>query len=809
MSEKKKPELLSPAGTMESLKAAVNNGADAVYVGGTQFSARQYAGNFNIDELKEAVDYCHLRNIKLYVTVNTIYKDKEMKEFIKFIAQIYEMGIDAVIIQDIGAVSLIKQNFPKLRLHASTQLTVNSLADVKALEERGFSTVVLSRELNLKEIDEIIKKSNVKIETFVHGALCVSYSGQCIMSSMLGGRSGNRGRCAQTCRLPFTLYNGYKKGQEGHLLSPKDIQTITILPQLIEAGISSFKIEGRMKSPEYVAGVTAIYRKYIDLYFKDPKNYKVDEKDMKILLQLFNRGGFTEGYYLNHSGSGMMSFERPKNWGVKTGHVESYDKKFGRVSIRTREPLSPGDGIEIWTQKEPHTGSNINKASKAGEVISLMVKGDVNKNDVVYKTHDKALFDDLRRSFVKDTRTQKINGKFKMYINQPMEFIIWDNKGNEVHVFGDAVQSAENQPLSLEKIKNQLFKTGGTPFEFENIEIEGDENVYIGMSLLNKVRREAIEALEDKIISSYRNKKKELAVNPYENEAQFKYDKKLNVLVNNILQFKAVIACEGIKILYFEINEDFEENYESCIKECKKAGIQLFAAIPRVYRSYSEKIYSKFIDNLKSSDIDGFLVRSIGQFDEFKKCGKKIVVDFNLNVYNSQAVKFWEEEKADLICISPELNVTEINAMATENCEMLVYGHMPLMTTHQCPVGAYAGNKKEGMFCDLKNTANEYYLKDRKNESFPLFLDCKNCVCTILNGKPLFTLKFFEEILATPTGSIRLMFTIEDAKTTERIIKAYYESLNDWVDRSAATNNLINEMSEKGSTKGHYFRGIE
>ncbi len=295
MSFGKKPELLSPAGSMESLKAAVNNGCDAVYLGGKAFSARQYAGNFSLQELEEACDYCHLRGVKVYVTVNTLYKEEELKGFLEFVSRLYEMGADALIMQDAGAARLVREHFPDFPLHASTQMTANSLADVEYWAGQGFRKVVLSRELSLEEIQEITAHTDAEIETFIHGALCVCYSGQCIMSSILGGRSGNRGRCAQTCRLPYTLYRGYDNIAEGYLLSPKDIATVDILPQLIEAGIASLKIEGRMKNPEYVAGVTGIYRKYIDMAFDSPATYAVDPQDKKALAQLFNRGGFTEG----------------------------------------------------------------------------------------------------------------------------------------------------------------------------------------------------------------------------------------------------------------------------------------------------------------------------------------------------------------------------------------------------------------------------------------------------------------------------------------------------------------------------------
>ncbi len=342
-------ELLSPAGSMESVYAAVNNGCNAVYIGGKHFSARQYANNFSPEEMEQVCDYCHVRGVKVYVTVNILYKQKEIPALLKYIKQLYEMGVDALILQDIGAAKVIQKYFP-IPLHASTQLTSNNLQDIDFLYQQGFSKIVLSRELSLEEVKYIAQNTEAEIEVFVHGALCVCYSGQCIMSSMLGGRSGNRGRCAQTCRLPYTLYQGYDKIEQGHLLSPKDMQTITILPQIIESGVASLKIEGRMKNPEYVAGVTQIYRKYLDLYANSPENYEVDTKDLKILMQLFNRGGFTEGYYQTNAGRDMMSIERPKTWGLKTGFVDSYNEKAGRVTIRTREPLVPGDGIEIWTK---------------------------------------------------------------------------------------------------------------------------------------------------------------------------------------------------------------------------------------------------------------------------------------------------------------------------------------------------------------------------------------------------------------------------------------------------------------------------
>jgi len=802
------PELLSPAGSIESVYAAVNNGCDAIYIGGKYFSARQYANNFSMEELEQACDYCHLRGVKVYVTVNTLYKQKEIPSFLNYVKQLYEMGVDALIVQDIGVAELIKKYFADMPLHASTQLTTNNLKDVNFLYQQGFSKIVLSRELSLQEVKYIAENTEADIEVFVHGALCVCYSGQCIMSSILGGRSGNRGRCAQTCRLPYTLYRQYDKIKEGHILSPKDIQTITILPQIIESGVSSLKIEGRMKSPEYVAGVTQIYRKYLDLYENSPESYEVDNKDIKILTQLFNRGGFTEGYYNTNAGSDMMSIERPKTWGLKTGFVDSYNEKIGKVTIRTREPLVAGDGIEIWTQKEPHVGSNISRASKAGEFISLKIEGNISKNDVVYKTHDKALEDALKKTWEKDIRKLTIYGKLRAKKGLPLYYQIWDNKGNVIYKEGDIVETAQKQSLSIEKLKQQAMKTGATPFYIECLEIEADDDIYIGISSINEIRRAVTDALQNAIIKKSKRKALEFQKEKRKQMPIIKI-KKINVLVNTIEQFDVVTSDRRVHIIYCELTEDFKKNYNKYIEKCHKNNIKLYAALPRIERKQSEGLYTEAIQILKQSNIDGFLVRSSGQFFDIANTDKKITIDYTMNVLNGESVDFWQQKGADTVCVSLENNLQEINSMANKQCEMVVYGYLPLMVTQQCPIGNFAGGKTSGIYCSEKDNDDLYFLKDRKGMKFPLMTDCKQCVCTILNGKPLFTLKFYDEILESTTGSVRLMFTKEGAKRTQRILNAYAEMTKDCTIQSGETKILLHEMSEKGSTKGHYFRGVE
>lgn len=804
-----KPELLSPCGTMESLKAAIINGADAVYLGGKDFSARKYAGNFSVEEIEEACDYCHVRGAKVYVTVNTLYKDNELKKFIDFVKQLYMIGVDALIVQDAGAANIIKRSFPDMKINASTQLTANTAEDVNFLHKNGFDKVILSRELSIEEIKNIREKTTVDIECFVHGALCVSYSGQCIMSSILGGRSGNRGCCAQTCRLPYSLYKDIDKVSEGYLMSPKDVETLEILPQLIEAGINSFKIEGRMKNPEYVAGVTSIYRKYIDLYFEDPENYKVDKNDLKILLQLFNRGGFTNGYFITPSGSEMMSVERPKAWGLKTGIVDVYDPKYGRVSIRTREPLVPGDGIEIWTKDEPHVGCGISKPSRAGEVISVMVKGDIAKNDVVYKTYDKALMDTMKKSYEKDTRKTDICAKLSVKEGVPVNLKLWLEKGTSISVEGPVPVTAEKRPVTEEILVKQISKMGSTPFELKKLDVILDDGLYIDIKALNELRRNACDKLAEKIMSKTKHAEPDFVAFPETSVSGVKMNKKLTVKVKNKGQFNAVASCDSVDTIYFEFCDELEDNLDYIINKAHDNGIKLFAAFPRIYREKTEEIYKDFVSKLSNSMIDGFLVTSVGQFDMVKEFGKETAIDYNMNVFNNEGVEFYKHRGADRITMSVELNVKELNTAADDDCETVVYGYLPLMTTVQCPIGNYAGGKTAGIYCKERFSESRYVIKDRKDVAFPLLPDCTQCVCQVLNSKPLFTLKFYDEVLETPAGYVRLDFTRETPGETAEIVRAYAEMTANPKRPGENAKVLLGRMEKKAVTKGHFFRGVE
>lgn len=343
---------------MECLKAAVHNGANAVYLGCDLFSARANAKNFTLDELKEAINYAHIYNVQVHLTLNTLIKNNEFEDAISIVEKAYEYGIDAIIVQDLGLAKFIINNFPNLPVHASTQMTIHNLEGVLQAEKLGFSRVVLSRELSLDEIEYIAKHSSIEIEAFIHGALCICYSGQCLMSSLIGGRSGNRGKCAQPCRLPYELIQDHTKIDNGYLLSPKDVCSLELIPNFIESGVTSFKIEGRMKSPEYVATVTRIYRKYIDLYLDD-KPYQIDDQDKKDLLQVFNRGGFSTGHLSSSSNKDLIFKEKPNNMGIYIGNVSNYNSNKGHITLSLNDNLSIGDTITFENESSKYTVSEL------------------------------------------------------------------------------------------------------------------------------------------------------------------------------------------------------------------------------------------------------------------------------------------------------------------------------------------------------------------------------------------------------------------------------------------------------------------
>ncbi|AKB31127.1 Protease [Methanosarcina siciliae HI350] len=537
-----KPELLAPAGGMEALKAAVENGADAVYIGARAFSARGYASNFSEEELEQALDYAHLRGVKIYVTVNTLLKEEEVESALRLLARLREMGADAIIIQDPGLIALSRKYLPDLPLHASTQMTLHNSEGVAFAKELGIERVVLSRETSLEEIRKIKEKSDMEIEVFVHGALCISYSGQCLLSSLIGGRSGNRGYCAQPCRKKYRLYCEGKQVKTGgsYLLSPKDLNTASGLGTLIEAGIESFKIEGRMKRPEYVAGVVRIYRRLIDRYLKNPAGYFVSGEEQEILTQLFNRG-FTSGYFFENPRGKLMSRENPHNRGIPAGTVVSYDRRTKRIRVKLSNILRLGDGIMVEnaeTRPEDkgkiissmYTGKGSVYSAGKGEVVEIPFDSRAPSGSTVYRTHDKKLMDSLKKESESGALRPKIPVSLAATLTsgKPARFGIKDSDSNVVTVESEyLVEEAEKLPTSKARIEKQLTKLGNTLFEATELNVSVEEDIFIPVGQLNELRTKAVLQLENLRTSKWKRKPLENLQLPAPGEKKVKEVKRI------------------------------------------------------------------------------------------------------------------------------------------------------------------------------------------------------------------------------------------------------------------------------------------
>lgn len=764
----KKTELLAPVGGYDSVTAALNGGCDAIYIGGSRFGARAYAKNCTDDEMEDIFRICRLRGVKVFLTVNTLCKEDELPLAAEFVCSMYNKGADGFIIQDMGLFYLLKNNFPNIPLHASTQMTVHNYKAVEELGKLGFCRVVLSREMSQEEIKQIKQRGIFKgeLEAFIHGALCVSYSGRCLMSSFIGGRSGNRGRCAQPCRMDYSLLKNGKEIKKGCLLSPKDIATENIVDDIVNSGVYSLKIEGRMKSPQYVYETTSFYRKVLD-------NKTITNEDRRELEQIFNRGGSsTTGYFNNFAGIDMIS-PYQKNSGTYVGKVIKSGKN--SVTVKTVCELSPGDGIEIWNKGE-NTGCGISLHCLSGENIKLDIKGDTGAK--VYRTFDKKLDDKLKKACKTLTRQMEVKGKVTLGIGKPVKFTLF-TEDKSVTVEGDIVTEAINRPLSSSDIISRLSKTGNTPFKVTEIEAETEENAYIPLSSLNNLRREACEKLENAILDIQHNAimEKYIPYIPEKCEKQY-----FTVLVTDKEQLSAALEC-NIKRIYVEISRDMTDIILESIPVVHKKDIEIYGALPRIYRSYMYEEYKDIIEKLENSPLDGYLIRSFGSIET----NKKLVFDYSFNIFNSKSLEFFV--KRGDVCLSPELNLKEINKLSGKNTEAVVYGRIVLMTTHQCPVGLY-DSRKNGRHCSNFGKSRGYELKDRKNAIFPVMTHCDSCTAFILNNAPL----YLPQDKKIYTEYKRLDFTTESKEETKNIITSLVEGKE--------------PVFSSGTTKGHYFRGV-
>ena len=785
-------EVLAPAGSYESLKAAIAAGADAVYIGGTRFGARAYADNLEQDRMLEVIDYVHLHGRKIYMTVNTLLKEHELQEELyEYLLPYYRHGLDAVIVQDLGVLKYIKEHFPDLPIHASTQMTVNDVLGAKFLAELGVERVVTSREMHIDEIREIANQTDLEIESFVHGALCYCYSGQCLYSSLIGGRSGNRGQCAQPCRLPYKM-NGEKKAQ--YIMSLKDICTLEYIPEILEAGITSLKIEGRMKKPEYVAGVATMYRKYVDLYLKKGKAaYKVDPKDKEMLLDLYNRGGSHGGYYHTRNGKEMVSIHRPNHAGVPALKVIKLNGK--TVTAKVLVDMHAGDVVEMPDQKENYTFAN---AAKAGQTISFAThqKQAIQKDMILNRTRNEKLIEEIRNSIINRKIKEKINGKLILSTEESAKLELF-YKDKQVTVYGEKAEEAMNQPMDAARIDKQMRKTGNTEFEFENLEIELHGNLFMPMQALNELRRNGLETLQEDVLGAFRRKESE-RITGFEFSNKIENKKAgFSVYVEEKEQFKAVLQSDSVIRIYVDSNaiqkvwqSDELSQYVQLAHAAKK---EIYLAFPHIFRSYTIKRYQEHFDEILNSGIDGILARNIETYEFLNEhCySGNIVIDHNLYEFNSYAKMFWNSKNIESHTAALELNYRELQEVGLENSELIVYGYLPMMVSAQCIQKTTAACKHE---------KGRLQFTDRYQKSFSVKNNCDYCYNVIYNTSPLVLLDQKEEIDRLAPKALRLHFTLENEKQVKETLKLY-EKVFVYGEQTPEYHDDF--------TRGHFKRGIK
>lgn len=702
-------ELLAPAGSLEILKGVIESGADAVYVGGSMFGARAYANNFTEEELLEAIDFAHLRGVKVYLTVNTLIKNSEFSKLYDYLLVYYKRGLDAVIVQDIGVVKAIHEYFPSMEIHTSTQMTVTGADGVRFLSQFGVTRVVMAREVSLAEMKRIHEETGMELEAFVHGALCYSYSGQCLFSSILGGRSGNRGRCAQPCRLPYTVEG--KKDE--YILSLKDMCGIKALDKLHDAGVYSLKIEGRMKQLEYACGVVKYYRSYIDS--KKP----VSDADYDRIKALGNRCGFTDRYYFDHNGSDMVTYVKPNF--VSNAAEPSPEKR--KLSIEGELVL------------------------REGEPGSLTVK----RGDVTYKASI------------------------------------------------EPVSAALKAPLDKKAAIDRINKTGDTDFEFSHIKAQIGENVFVPNGALNKLRRDAISGLCDKLLKKY-----------YRNDARYADISSMCELPEHVVksdaahedgavnakdytticscmtraQLDTLISYDCFDVFYLDFDmydrKTLIQQFADDVKSLTKRNKKVYLMLPTIFRADSSDYFVSIAKELDTVSFEGFVVKNYEELylTENLFTGKKVILDHNMYTFNDVSKSVFFEHGVSGDTVPLELNSREIMHRNNIGSQMIVYGYYPLMTTANCV-------HKNTKGCDKKQKL--IYLKDRYNKSFAVCNNCKECYNTIYNSLPTMLTKNISKLKEAGIRSFRYSFTIE----TPKQIKAVMD------DKVAEYTN------------GHYKRGVE
>ena len=752
MKEKKRAELLAPAGSFASLKAAVAAGADAVYMGGARFGARAYAQNADQDEMIAAIEYAHLHGCRLYMTVNTLFKENELGELYEYLLPYYKAGLDGVIVQDLGALSFIREHFPGIELHASTQMTITSVYGAKELKRLGCCRVVPAREVSLEEIRRIYDETGMDIETFVHGALCYCYSGQCLMSSLIGGRSGNRGRCAQPCRLPYRVYgqeNGTAVNKEDQkcVLSMKDLCTLDILPQILEAGVFSLKIEGRMKSPRYTAGVVRIYRKYLDRYLEyGSEGYYVESEDKKELLDLFDRGGFTSGYYTRHNGRDMIALkEKPEFRETNKELFDFLDREY--VETEKKEPV---EGYAYLAEGLPSV-----LTLTCGD-ISVTVSG-------------------------QEPQAAK---------NQPM------TREKVIRQLGKTGATAFEFTELEAEVCGALF----LPVQALN-ELRREGFEALTEAIQNQWRRKAPEAgeVQNGADSGEKSSRAAGCTGPVPDESAGKRPMYLTVSAETGDQLSAALAVPEVRRICLDASSFQPERWAEFVQLIHQAGKECYLTLPHIFRTHAIGFFRTYRSCLEQAGFDGLLIRAFEEIQWMREEQISFSASFDASVYawNHGAVHTLKEEQAAFITAPWELNSRELEPVF-EACrreglpaELIVYGRAPMMVSAQCITKTVKGCSK---------CPSLLWMKDRTGARLPVQNHCAFCYNTILNPLPVSLHGCADSVKRLAPEGLRLCFTIETGEETKAVLNAF------------AAEFIRGENAEPPFTeftRGHFRRGVE
>ena len=637
-------EVLAPAGSLDIMKAVVAAGADAIYLGGNMFGARAFANNFNDEELICAIEYAHLFGRKVYLTVNTLLKSREIENsLIEYLIPFYEAGLDAVIVQDMGVFNLIRKHFPDMDIHASTQMTQTGVYGSRLLKELGATRIVTSREMNLQEIKQLHERLDVEIESFVHGALCYCYSGQCLLSSFNGGRSGNRGRCAQPCRMPYDVYDNGEKinnRNNSYALSPKDMCALQILPDVIESGVYSLKIEGRMKNVTYAAMVTHIYRKYVD---RGRKGFKVDKKDIDDLSDIYNRGAFTTGYYDSVKGKKMMSLGRPNHMGTECLKVVS--NKAGRITFKALKNVNRGDVFEIDKEHSFESGADV--AAGQTLVVNLPKKYPLYEGRIVNRMNNAKIKAYVADNYVGITPKLHVDMRLVVRKNENISLTVMYD-GIEKTCTGEIVTEAQSRPASEEELVKNLKKTGDTCFVVEDAEVQLDDGVFVPVGWIKELRRNVLEQLEThlkhSLVRTY-NKPECAEPDDRENTDDNNYQVRKAAYLHDIAQVKKAASVSGVESIYLDYKMFYmndENSLKEAVKHCQSHGIYVYMFLPHILKAEKYDKFKCLCEKASDCGIDRFVCRNIEQIgflgsDNWKKLSDNvhIITDSSIYIFNT------------------------------------------------------------------------------------------------------------------------------------------------------------------------------